>query len=142
MFILAQRHREQRKTYETFFVGCVFEMGKVTTRTTWIKEKAQQFNTEKDARLFAEDNLGGNWRVKTMDNKILYYAVYMENTLGYLFELNGRHYLGILHTSVLKGSYFNSLGGPLLVDMARVRKATIKDFEEYRVSLPPDFSQL
>lgn len=74
-----------------------------------------------------------------MNNEILYYAVYQENTLGYLFQLDGRNLLGILHASVLKGSSFNWLGGPISVDMDKVRKATLQDFEEYRVSVPSDF---
>lgn len=77
-----------------------------------------------------------------MNTQILYYAVYMENTLGYLFALNGRNYLGILHGSVLKGSTFNWLAGPVLVNMDKVRKATVKDFAAYRVCVPPDFSHL
>lgn len=75
-----------------------------------------------------------------MNTGILYYAVYMENTLGYLFAINGRNYLGILHASILKGSTFNWLGGAILVDMANVRRATVKDFDDYRVCVPPDFS--
>lgn len=77
-----------------------------------------------------------------MKNEILYYAVYMEHTLGYLFAgSQGQPYLGILHASVLRGSTFNWLGGPLCVNMSNVRKATAKDFEDYRVILPPDFSE-
>lgn len=76
-----------------------------------------------------------------MKNEILYYVVYRENTLGYLFSLNGRNYLGILHASILKGSTFNWLNGPVLADMSNVRRATAKDFEEYRVCLPPDFTE-
>lgn len=76
-----------------------------------------------------------------MNQEILYYAVYMEHTLGYLFMANGRNYLGILHASPLKGSTYNWLGGPISVNMDLIRKATTKDFEDYRVCVPPDFSE-
>lgn len=75
-----------------------------------------------------------------MITNVLFYAVYMENTFGYLFNMNGQPYLGILHASVLKRSTFNWLGGPICVNMNEVRKATVNDFEEYRVCVPPDFS--
>lgn len=75
-----------------------------------------------------------------MNNEILYYAVYEEHTLGFLYrdELD-QYNLAILHASILRGSTYNWLGGPILVDMQRIRKATAKDFEDYRVSLPSDF---
>lgn len=76
-----------------------------------------------------------------MNTSILYYAVYMENTLGYLFsDSDGRNMLGILHASILKGSTFNWLSGPIQVNMNQVRKATEEDFNSYRVSIPPDFN--
>ena len=78
-----------------------------------------------------------------MYNEIIYYAVYQENTLGYLFRgESGLYYLGILHESVLRGSSFNWLSGPVLVDMKQVRTATAQDFDDYRVVRPSDFDKL
>lgn len=79
-----------------------------------------------------------------MENEeILYYAVYEEHTIGFLFIAHGgRRYFGILHASVLKGSNYNWLSGPILVDMAKVRAATPQDFEEYRVTLPCDYETI
>jgi len=78
-----------------------------------------------------------------MKNELLYYAVYKEHTLGYLFTGDsGLNYLGILRASVLRGSTFNELSGPVLVDLKEIRKATPQDFEGYRVVLPPDFDKL
>lgn len=78
-----------------------------------------------------------------MRGDILYYAVYQENTLGFLFEgLGDKRHLGILHASVLKGSTYNWQSGPLDVNMNEVRKATAQDFEAYRVALPCDYYEL
>ena len=77
------------------------------------------------------------------NSEILYYAVYEEHTIGFLFVGHSdRRYLGILHASVLNGSNYNWLSGPILVDMAKVRKATPADFEAYRVALPCDYSTI
>jgi hypothetical protein len=72
------------------------------------------------------------------------YAVLNENTLGYTFTAtNGSKMFGILHGSVLRGSSFGDLSGPISVDdRHKLRPATEKDFDEYRVSLPPDFKKM
>ena len=78
-----------------------------------------------------------------MKNELVYYAVYQEHTLGYLFRgERGLYYLGILHANVLRGSTFNWLSGPVLVDLKEIRKATEQDFDDYRVLVPPDFAKL
>jgi len=62
------------------------------------------------------------------------YFVLNEHTLGYTIdEMPG--YLGILHTSVLKGSTFDRLSGPVVISPSdTLRPATKADFDEYRVS--------
>lgn len=73
-----------------------------------------------------------------------YYAVAQERNLGYVFTgSDSRKYFGFLHASVLKGSNYGDLSGPRSVEqMAPIRKATKKDFDDYRVSVPPDFEEL
>lgn len=75
------------------------------------------------------------------NNNTVKYVVYNENTLGYMFTDDaGNKRLGTLHASILKGATHNSLSDPLyLTDKDMIRRATLKDFEAYRVSLPPDF---
>jgi len=61
------------------------------------------------------------------------YFVFNEHTLCYQKpEMND---LGILHASVLRGSTFARLQGtfPMPMDASLLRKATLKDFEDYRV---------
>lgn len=53
-----------------------------------------------------------------------------ENTLGYVIP--GTLNVGILHTSILRGSYFNAWGIIGAYNFARL--ATKQDFEDYRVS--------
>jgi len=76
-----------------------------------------------------------------MNQSIEYYAVINENTLGYVFaDTAGVKRFGILHASVLRGSYFNPLSDPLYLSQAEnIRKATEADFNDYRVSVPIDF---
>lgn len=84
---------------------------------------------------------------KVPKNAILYYAVYNNHTLGYIYLSDCYTIMfSILHASSLKGSPFNSLSsGPLFIhswEKHKVRRATLQDFEEYRVSLPSDFDKL
>ncbi len=69
-------------------------------------------------------------------NEVLAYVVFKEHTLGYLFCLGKTLYLGMLHPSVLRGSPWNLLTGNVIIntfDFEHVRKATEKDFDDYRV---------
>jgi len=81
-----------------------------------------------------------------IEEKELYYAVYNEHTLGLLFiNESGRNKLLVLHGSPLKGSPYTYMSMPLSIsdqDLKQLRKATEKDFDEYRVALPPDFKKL
>jgi len=75
--------------------------------------------------------------------KIEYYAVYKEHTLGYLYTGSyGQKVLGVLHTSVLKGSNYNYWIDSVWINHAEeleLRKATEQDFDSFRCCLPPDF---
>ncbi len=59
------------------------------------------------------------------------YVVRDENILGYICG----NFLGILHASILKGANVCRLSGTtyLPIDKSRIRPATLKDFEEFRV---------
>lgn len=75
--------------------------------------------------------------------KVKYYAIYAEHTLGYVYEVSGESHFGILHTSILKGSYLNGHSSTVhFKDDSTFRKATEQDFDDYRVYLPSDFHQL
>ena len=68
------------------------------------------------------------------------YVVLNEHTLGYLIpEIPNT--IGILHTSMLRGSPYNNLDGwtNFNPDVDVIRASTTEDFEQYRVQLPPDF---
>ena len=69
------------------------------------------------------------------------YFVANENTLGYLIEGNtpGFEQFGILHGNVLKGGFRDSDGWVFKSQCKILRPATIKDFKEYNVAVPPDF---
>jgi hypothetical protein len=73
---------------------------------------------------------------------ILFYAVYQEHTLGYVYKGSfGQIAFAILHTSILKGSPLNGLSSQVwLSTTEKLRKATPEDFDDYRVVLPPDFN--
>lgn len=76
----------------------------------------------------------------------LYYAVYDDNTLGLLFldERGNKRFL-VLQGSTLRGSNYSHMSMPLYInedELSKIRKATEKDFDIYRVSLPPDFNKL
>jgi DNA polymerase III sliding clamp (beta) subunit (PCNA family) len=81
-----------------------------------------------------------------IEEQELYYAVYKEHTLGLLFiNESGRKKLLVLHGSPLKGSPYTYMSMPLPLseqEVEQLRKATEKDFDDYRVSLPPDFKKL
>lgn len=65
------------------------------------------------------------------------YVVCDEHTLGYLM---GNGWVGVLHESVLKGAAFSVHPGPKVVSQfSNVRPATLEDFAEFRVMVPPDF---
>ena len=59
-------------------------------------------------------------------------VVINEHTLGYIMP-ETPNYAGILHTSVLRGSYYNGMGGPIYIKNENVRLDTKKDFDDYRV---------
>lgn len=78
--------------------------------------------------------------------KELYYAVYDDNTLGLLFldERGNKRFL-VLQGSTLRGSNYSHMSMPLYInedELIKIRKATEKDFDIYRVSLPTDFNKL
>lgn len=57
-----------------------------------------------------------------------------EHTLGYTEE--GTNFANVLHASVLKGATFTTQDGDRIYLKGRkVRTATIKDFEDFRVSV-------
>jgi hypothetical protein len=56
-----------------------------------------------------------------------------EHTLGYILP-ESPDYLGILHTSILKGSTLNSFSGSVCIKNRNVRLASEKDFDDFRVS--------
>lgn len=68
---------------------------------------------------------------------VVEYVVHDENTLGYIQKIGANSYqLGILHGSGIKGGK-DWKNGPYMLttfDEKKLRKATKKDFEEYRVS--------
>ncbi len=66
------------------------------------------------------------------------YIVINEHTLGYLIP-EMPNYVGILKASVLKGSTYNEQSGAVYIKYEIIRNATKKDFDEFRVCLPPDF---
>jgi hypothetical protein len=68
-------------------------------------------------------------------NEVLAYVVFKEHTLGYLFCIGKTLYLGILHGNIFKGGYDWKIGNVIInpFDFEHVRKATEKDFDDYRV---------
>lgn len=79
--------------------------------------------------------------------KPLYYATYDDNNLGILLlDENGNKKFEILHASVLRGSNYNPLTGSRIdisdYNYGKIKKASEKDFDIYRVSLPSDFHEL
>lgn len=79
--------------------------------------------------------------------KKLYYATYDDNNLGILLlDENGNKKFEILHASVLRGSNYNPLTGSRIdisdYNYGKIKKASEKDFDIYRVYLPSDFHEL
>lgn len=79
--------------------------------------------------------------------KKLYYATYDDNNLGILLlDENGNKKFEIFHASVLRGSSYNPLTGSRIdisdYNYGKIKKASEKDFDIYRVSLPHDFHKL
>jgi hypothetical protein len=67
------------------------------------------------------------------DGKTRYYVL-NEHTLGFVFP-HQPHLLSVLAGSVLKGSQYNPLNGPVAIVPGhdQLRPATRADFEEFRV---------
>ena len=75
--------------------------------------------------------------ITSEENTVITHVVYKEHTLGYLFRSGKSLRLGILHTSILKGSPLNGLASDVTIlpcEIEYVREATQKDFDDYRVS--------
>ena len=109
------------------------------------KEEAKKYADKKG--LAVVENFYNNYKNGgEVGEKELYYAVYNEHTLGLLFiNESGHKKLLVLHGSPLKGSPYTYMSMPLSIsdqDLKQLRKATEKDFDEYRVALPPDFKKL
>lgn len=73
------------------------------------------------------------------------YVVMDGNVLGYVIQYpSGFKDIQVLRASVLLGAnieLYNPLNGPTPypMDESRIRKATAKDFETFRVCLPPEY---
>ena len=75
--------------------------------------------------------------IQSEENTVITYVVVREHTLGYLYRLGSCLQLGILHTSILRGSPWNALASQIMIlsnEFEHVREATQKDFDDYRVS--------
>ena len=72
--------------------------------------------------------------------EVIMCVIYKEHTLGYLFKSNSQSkYLtiGVLHSSVIKGATTSIYPDNIFIDyydMQNIRKATLKDFNDFRVS--------
>jgi len=64
--------------------------------------------------------------------KKITYVVANEHTLGFIHP-DLPDYIQIMHTSILRGSYWNGLSGAQPVSGNTIRQASLKDFEDYRV---------
>ena len=79
-----------------------------------------------------------NELILSKENTVLAYVVFKEHTIGYLFCLNGMLYLGVISGKITKGG-LNWKNGNYMISSSEfkyVRKATIKDFHYFKVSLP------
>lgn len=56
-----------------------------------------------------------------------------EHTLGYIDPISP-NYMGVFHGSVLKGSPYGGVHGPVFITGEKIRLATKKDFEDFRVA--------
>lgn len=66
------------------------------------------------------------------------YVVLNEHTLGYLYTRDQT--MGVLHGSVLKGGHDWKNGDvSIVLGSDHLRKATVEDFNEYRVVVPSNF---
>lgn len=66
------------------------------------------------------------------------YVVINENMLGY--RTVQPCMVGILASSVIRGSSYNPANGPRYISVHdNLRPATDQDFKDFRVKLPPDF---
>lgn len=66
------------------------------------------------------------------------YIVQDENLLGYLIP-EQPNIVGILATSIIRGSIYSWQDGTAVNHRDRQRPATVADFESFKVCLPPDF---
>jgi actin-related protein len=76
------------------------------------------------------------------ENTVIEYVVYKENTLGYIFLYAGQLMLGVLGSILINGG-LHDLSGPYTLlesDITNLRKATLKDFEVFRVSSKGHFA--
>ncbi len=74
-----------------------------------------------------------------MDNSInntdrIKLVVIDEHTLGYI-NPERPDYAGVLHTSILRGSPFSYWASCIYIKNSKVRLASLKDFDDYRVSM-------
>ena len=68
------------------------------------------------------------------------YGVYDNHTLGIFFFMDGQMRMEVLHPSISRGSTYSDRSAPLYVRGGLpFRKATVEDFEQFRVSLPCDY---
>jgi hypothetical protein len=71
-------------------------------------------------------------KVMETTNEKIKLVVLEENTLGYILpELP--NYVSILHTSTLRGSYYNGMGSSIYLGNKPIRLASEKDFDNFRV---------
>lgn len=64
-------------------------------------------------------------------------VVFNEHTLGILYADNA---LQILHASILRGAVtYGILNGTIHVTEQSIRRATLQDFDDYRVSYHPSY---
>jgi hypothetical protein len=72
-----------------------------------------------------------------MGQPIPHYFVLNGHTLGYVYEGHSS-WFNILHASVLKGSNYDRLGGPVPIGALDILvPATLADFDAFRVLAPP-----
>jgi len=70
------------------------------------------------------------------ENTVIIHIVFKEHTLGYLFRIGNRFYIGVLHGKVLKGGLNWKNGSYMLSnhELKDVREATQEDFDSFKVS--------
>lgn len=98
---------------------------------TWMAD----FETEQQAMSHIDKQYAINEIKKTLAANQDIPVVYDEHTLGILNKRGEGYNLQFLHTSKLKGSYFSPTSGfASVVHLDKIRLATLKDFQEYRVN--------